>query len=889
MKKVISLVMVLCMLLCTLAFNVSADDAAITVAVGSVKDGDVYAEGASIVLTATTNAGNVSHIDFKANGDKIPGTLIDGEGSLVWQPSAAGNYDITAELYCEDNPEAVATSAAVSVRVDRTDYVNALEMNSPEDVKKWTWGGGYAAHSNVTDAYVSDDFTADSAYSLYIDNFYNKSFIYTPEEGSMIVPNLSGDANRHYIKIPIYNASETAVPACNIYVTVKRTNGNVVVSRNNANDDKGLLNPGWNLEKVWLDYGNGGEVTEIHINTRTEHNCNGIYTEANKPNYENAKLYVTGAYFMTSTDNSASHALNVTSTSIPEGKTNVCNELKNYTIKFDRALATVPADAVTVMNTTDNAPVDFTLNSDADYIKLNFADGAFAMGKDYAVKVLSGKVYSDIGYTLAADAEYTFSTIENSCTAAEPIPSVTYPAAGQTVSGNTNLAAKVIFSGNVNKVEFYDGDTLLGEGTKYTGNEYVLDPETALTEGSHSITVKAITASNEYTSDAITVTTGAAGSYKFYGIADGERVLINDRTSRKVYVVDDTVTTTNQRGLLTVPDPTNVSKVEFSLNGGEKTYVATQADGFAWEMPFVKLGTNTLDVTITDVYGDISKLEQIEFKTIYGEALDHKFEDFTNPEVTADGYWYGGTAGKESITNADGVLIARQVESSKGFAVAPLSTLSIPTTSENSNSQRFARWEFDLTKTSGSAYLNMSIYDSVTARTNYGDVIVFHHSVTNLYKTGQKYHITIDCDLQSGLYVAYIDGVEYHRAKTSRLSAMQGRNSLTLAFYLHTYTSSSVGFDIDNVSQTSYGVTDRAYLSKEDSTVTCINPTVATSNVEFDVINAGYTDATKTKLVGATKESVTVEPGKIFNVTYPSISENSRVFVWDKYLTPVIK
>ena len=97
MKKALSLVTLLCMLVCCLGFTAMATDAALTVTLGEIAEGDIYGVGANIIITADASSmADVKNIDIYANGDKLPGTITGDNGTYIWYAPSAGRYAVTA-------------------------------------------------------------------------------------------------------------------------------------------------------------------------------------------------------------------------------------------------------------------------------------------------------------------------------------------------------------------------------------------------------------------------------------------------------------------------------------------------------------------------------------------------------------------------------------------------------------------------------------------------------------------------------------------------------------------------------------------------------------------------------------------------------------------------
>lgn len=102
MKKILSMLLAV-----LLIFSVTPVFAEITakVIITDVSDGDVYDTGTKITLGADARAfadNEISHIDFYANGSKLPGSITGAIGTMTWYSPATGKYTL----------KAVGTSAA---------------------------------------------------------------------------------------------------------------------------------------------------------------------------------------------------------------------------------------------------------------------------------------------------------------------------------------------------------------------------------------------------------------------------------------------------------------------------------------------------------------------------------------------------------------------------------------------------------------------------------------------------------------------------------------------------------------------------------------------------------------------------------------------------------
>lgn len=869
MKKLVSLVTILCMALSLFAIPAVATEP--TISVGTIAEGEVYTEGANIVLTADTSGmaeETIVNVDFYANGDKLPGTLIGGNGSLIWYSPAADDYAVKA--VATTTAGATVESAAVNIKVDKK-VENLVKLNSPDDVKKW-YMGSYGDLS-ASDDNVSTFYTSYSPYALYIKDI-SYSGNNTIGVKGLSVTITSENSN---VYVPIYSTSDETL-YCNLFAKL---------SENTSRKQNVELKKGLNICRVGISslyfnqQLNAIELTTYGYNLSGGQAAN-ILHDTTTDAYKNAEIYIGGAFLMPASVTTLSDITAITS--IPDGQEKVCNNLSKYRITFSDAIAaSLAADAVTVTNTTDNTPVEITKNVGANYIDVLFAEGTLAYGKNYKIAV-SDAVKSILGASFAG-AEYTFSTAADQCTDALPIASVVYPEAGADVATSTKLAAKVIFNGNVSKVEFYKGTESLGEATNYTGNEYVLD-NAALAEGANAIKAVATLNDNSTVESAeITVNAAPATEYAIHGIAEDERILINDREYRTVSVIDAADVNTNKTanagvGFLTVPVATGVSKVTYLIDGVVKHIDTDASTPYSWNMPFEKINeVTTLTVQILDTFGNLTE-KNINFTTIYGDVYSEQFSDFENGETEA-GKVTNATAGKLTITNVLTSEDNHELEIAPGEAggeyvrLAPLNAISVPTVADAAATAKFARIEFDVRRTS--TYYKLTIELHTTLGSKIGTAFVAPHG-QGIMNGGVNtvYHITIDLDTSTGGYIAYINGTEFYRGTlTNYIDA----NSVMLVINAGTYSSSNKLY-LDNVKMTSYthrtGALD---VEKEDATVKAINTNDEAEGIK--VITATYNG---NQLADVVIDDVTVPTNGIVNKEY-TVGANDKLFVWKDFVT----
>ncbi|MBR5157601.1 MAG: Ig-like domain-containing protein [Clostridia bacterium] len=861
MKKLVSLVTILCLALSLCIIPAAAAEPTLTV--GTIAEGEVYTEGANIVLTAdVSKMSDVKNVDFYANGDKLPGTLIEGNGSLIWYAPAADSYAVKA--VATTTAGATVESAAVNIKVESAaDIIEVLKMDSANDVKQWKTGAWDSTSVVVKDSNVTDDFAAYGSKALYVKNIsYGKN--------TYIVNNqLAAEIVKDYdLYLVFYSKADVGN-----YNFMAYDDAGALLTRNTSADNK-AIKAGWNVHKLSMANYVGRKLNKITLNTYG-YNCSGSGEKGDS--YVNAELYISGLYFA----KAAPAAPVVTGTSVPNNQTKVCNNLSKYRINFDRAIAKSTAAHAVSVKKSDEALVTegVTVSAGADYIDVLFAEGALAHNETYTVEV-SNALASALGGGFAG-ASYNFSTTDDACTDAEPIASVVYPEANANVSTSAKLAAKVIFNKNVSKVEFYKGSELLGEAVNYTGNEYVLD-NAALSEGAN--TVKAVVTLNDnstVTTSEITVNATQATKYAIHGIENGERILINDRNYRTVSVIDEADVNTKwgaSAGFLTIPNATGVSKVTFYVDGVEMDSDSTAP--YSWDMPFADVGkSHELKVSVLDAIGNVTVYGPYTYTTVYGDVYASSVKDFEDQNVTP--VHVSGTsmiaATMQDPDNAENTMLKLSRSASGATLYDFNGTLNTPLTTSVPAASRMLRLTCDLRTNSLYATVNIHLRDTWYS-TNYGAIMErTSGDASPVFKAKKTYKITTDIDMDNALYVTYVDGVEYRRGTLD--SSISSTDKVTLHVNAVSYSSTAEIY-LDNIGVTYYtNRTGALDVEKEDTTVKAINTNDEAEGIK--VITATYNG---NQLADVVIDDVTVPVNGIFNKTY-TVGTNDKLFVWKDFET----
>ena len=879
MKKLVSLVTILCMALSLCIIPAAATEP--TLSVGTIAEGEVYTEGANIVLTAdVSEMSDVKNVDLYANGDKLPGTLIGGNGSLIWYSPAADDYAVKA--VATTTAGATVESAVVNIKVESAaDIIEVAKMDSADDVKQWKSGAWESTAVAAKDSNVSDDFAAYGSKSLYIkDISYGKN---TNIVNSQLDTEIIKDYDLYLV---FYSKADVGNYNFFAYEYVEQADGtlkSVMITRNTTTGVNKEIKQGWNVHRLPMANFVGKKVNKVVLSTYG-YNCSGSGETGDT--YKNAELYISGVYLA----KSAPAAPTVTNTSIPANQDKVCNNLSKYRINFSEAIAKSTAKAAVSVKKSDDSAVTegVTINAGADYIDVLFAEGALAHNETYTIEI-SNALASSIGGSFAG-ATYKFSTTDDACTDAKPIASVVYPEAGANVATSTKLAAKVIFNGNVSKVEFYKGTELLGEATNYTGNEYVLDNAT-LAEGANAIKAVATLNDNSTVESAeITVNAAPATEYAIHGIENGERILINDKDYRTISVInasDVHKSFAANTGFLEVPDATGISKVTFILD--DKVVETTAKSPYQWNMPLTDVnGTHTLNIKVLDSLGTVTNYGPYTYTTVYGDVYSSSFRNFEDGNVAFTDESMAGSPSDEvkasftsssvaDPTNADNTMAKVDGKYyTSGVFKAFNSHMATPLKSNLPTAARMLRFTYDFRVNNIATRVVFQLRDTFT-NNNYTD-IMDKASNCKIIGNNVTYKCVTDVDLDTGIIVTYVNGVEFMRKKLSSTKFINTEN-IIMQINLYSWTSTPE-FYFDNVGVTYYthrtGALD---VEKEGTTVKAINTNAAAEGIK--VITATYNG---NQLADVVIDDVTVPANGIFNKEY-TVGANDKLFVWKDFVT----
>lgn len=723
MKK-ISLAMVFAILLSAFMPVMAADESNIEIAVSSISEGDTYVCGNNIVLSAETNAADIKNIDFYANGEKLPGTVTTADGTLIWYTPSAGNYAVKAKANFTSGAE--AESAAVNIKVEEN--IKAIsKTDTTADVMLYKKGWENTA---VSETDISDEYAKFSKYSLRVTNMATTTSEGTNPYITLKKDDFGSTETFKYFNLLLYNASEIDA---NYRVSVFFKDMTEFI-----NIKPVKFNNGWTriTHEIPTKFA-GKTIDRITIST----DGYGLNTLNEEIDLTKVDYYINGMWLSDSNEEISAK------TSIPNGQTDVCNSLSKYTVKYNKAVTNPEIGLYTGGSKIDEG---VSAQYGSDYAGLAIDEGVLQFNTEYTVKV--GKVEDIFGNVLAA-AEYKFKTIETNCDNVKPVPSVVYPAEGASVSTNAVLAAKVIFTGNVKKVEFVEENSVLGEAVQYTGNEYQLS--TQLSTGVHKVYAKVTTNSEDaIKTEAVTFTVGTAVSYSIIGITDNARFIIGSTVPKTVAVIDE-----SERGTgTTLTNATDVAKAEFYIDG-IKTYTSSEAP-YKYELPAAKAdnGAHKLTVKVYDIYGGIKEYGPYNYSMMFAMVNDSYENDFESDELTMQhGNFADGYEPKTAEYNGSGVLKIGPMNS--GYANNGLFAMG----KINLSDTKYAVTEFDVCRNNKYLGMTLQFRDSFWNNTyvqkafdlSYGD------NGDAIFKNDTPYHVTVATDFDKLTYVTYINGLEY--------------------------------------------------------------------------------------------------------------------------------
>lgn len=842
MKKILSLCLSVLMLFSMIVLPASADGTPDYVAITSVEDGAQFTEGDNINLKATTNTTGWSRIEFYANGDKIPGFITpDGAQVLTWYAPVSGSYALTAKLFYVTDAEPVESAPVNAVVIDKS----AIMVFDGKDLT----GVKYTASAESNEIAVTNEFLSNTQWktggnSLKVD---------LSQTGSKIEFDVNGLTDtKSYIYMWAY-LSKDDVLRMTLYGA--SANDSYYVGENSYEATTGytdgtsaVQNSGWHLLKIQQSATNKGLLESVAILGKYDDSAKEALTKYGD------SIYIDKIWAVNRTTNPKEYSANSTITASPEianGAEGVCTEVREYRVDF-------------------NGQMDIESMKDKFSVKCGSDDLAgvtYEYGVDYA-KVILPTLTNGTTYTVSykgssdylgcnvASAEWTFKTMEESCTGATPVPRFTYPANGATVGGNVRLVVDTMFVSKVKSVEFKNGNTSFGTVDGAIGSEWVLDTE--LAAGTYSDVKAVVTYTDDSTSE---VTLGSLTvktvSYVFNGLlGDGyvNKFVINNefgyKFEKSVRIFDSEYTI---NAWYADTKATDVEKVEFYIDGVLADTVKNAP--YVWDIPLTDLKEHSLTATVHDIYGDEHNFGPYKYQAVYSVG---------NSSVDSAGC---------TLNNGNNKTYEDVITHSKDMVVVDL----------------------DLMKTDAGARAMFYVGEGTSF--NYTGTLKNAFAVSTV-SANEWYHVTLNIDITNAKYSLYVDGVlaesgdvnkEKVKSKFSLKVACDRKNSVSIK---------NVEFK-DAVSTTEEIIFVDSKLSDNTGT---INGTVASgrrvvinnTNDEVSVVNiiAVYDE---NQLVNCVLDPVTIGSKGISNILYDNVAISKdgntgtsvRLYTWDSLETIV--
>lgn len=434
------------------------------------------------------------------------------------------------------------------------------------------------------------------------------------------------------------------------------------------------VQPGWNLLTAQLfadttnavsNYSKLAYYSSDYSVTGISFNSDGKFFGATvAQEYSSTREVYFDSIFLTQNDVNVD-VPEVVSTSIPDEAEGVSSAINEYVLTFDSEVraSTVTTDNINIKETvTGTVITPQAISASGKNVTLTLAEGSLVSGVNYTVTV-SDAVENVWGIPLADDASYTFAVASSTVT---PIATMVAPQAGAMVADN-NAVLKVtaVPSDAVNKVEFFEGDTLLGAGVKGANDEYSLN-YADFTVGEH--TVYAVVTYNNYASTVnaapVSFTVLEAVDYELFGISDGEKIIINCGDAR------------NYTKTIGLNDTTNVSKVVYKLDGEEMS--EKTAAPFSLDITFEDTEEHTVSADVYDIMGGVQNLDPVTYQAEYvvandikadatfdngivGEAISVDGSDFFNYQRADSGNPHGSITYAEDPVAGNTNLVAKVV------------------------------------------------------------------------------------------------------------------------------------------------------------------------------------------------------------------------------------
>jgi len=769
-------------------FTTRAFDTDAVTNITTLKEGDVLKAGENVILGAeVTTSSDISHIEFWANGEKMPGVIPGKNGTMTWYAPKPGNYQLMAKAVLTSGYS--VASLPVNVVVDRSDIRILNKFETAADTQGWKNDNA----TELTDMTISED---------VVGLFTGKS-MYDPGLGSVALygPAVEADVTGgySYLNILVYNPEEMDM---NIGYRISYTGDGSTPTNNHG--QYGYLTPGYQLITLKLGSSNcSSKLINYAFNTKayklqykeypnnhykatasSEHTCTENGCNANYSTYLNSKsIYYCGAWLSTT----ASPAAITSIPSIADDQTGVAVNTNKYRITFsDELMKNSHKGAVTVKEDGTAITEGVSYIYGTNYVDVVFAEGTLKADTEYTISI-SDKV-KGYAYNPYAATEYSFTTA-----ATEEDVSVnaqiTYPANNSKVSTSTTFAVQVNDVQKVKKVEFVNAETLsvIAQAVATSNGEYVASNVTLAAEQTHS--VKAAVTLNDDTvvySDAITVETASSNEYMITGIADGDHIVVAAEASRKIKVAD--ASSSKDPDDLKTQKASNVGWVDFKIDGEIVKTVRTAP--FEYNLEFgTDYGTHKLEVDVYDNIGYKKPYGPFEY-TALADKFDDTFLSFsTNFDTDTDGSsLHGGSCNAQSKVENGALVLGDGTEKSKSVKLHPLAS-SLPRDNE------VYYMEFDFKSNITGMQTNISVRDGYQS----GDSATVA-TLKAEFTSNKVYKFKIVLDFYSNTATTFVDGEYYSRTSLDALDVKSVGNFFVPEISVHGRT-----LTIDNFKFSAYG------------------------------------------------------------------------------------
>jgi hypothetical protein len=457
-----------------------------------------YTTPANITITANASDvdGTISNVEFY-NGATLLGTSNTAPYTYSWTGVAIGAYPITARAY--DNEAAVIISSIVTIQVNApanqlpvvtlTAPVNNATYTAPASVTITANASDVDGNINKVEFYNGTTLLVTNATAPYTYSWTNVT------AGSYTITakaydNVNAITTSNAITIQV-NAPANQLPI--VTLTAPANNATYIAPANvmitaNANDADGSINK--------VEFYNGTTL---------------LATDATAPYTYSWTNVTAGSYMITAKAYDNVTAV-TTSAAVTIQVNAAANQLPTVSITApnNNATYTAPASVAITANASD---------PDGTISKVEFYTGSTLLGTDAATPFtyswtnvtagnysITAKAYDNINAVTTSTA---ISIQVNALVNQLPTVSITSPANNATYTAPVNIIITADASdtdGTINKVEFYNGTTLLGTNATapYTYSW------TNVTAGSYTITAKAYDNTNSATtSSAITIQVNA--------------------------------------------------------------------------------------------------------------------------------------------------------------------------------------------------------------------------------------------------------------------------------------------------------------------------------------------------------------------------------------------